>query len=64
MYGIQTFFTSHSTNLLFENDVKMYGIQTEQLITEEDGKFENDVKMYGIQTDIKVAPAPQGLRMM
>ena len=42
----------------------MYGIQTEQLITEEDGKFENDVKMYGIQTDIKVAPAPQGLRMM
>ena len=50
MYGIQTFFTSHSTNLLFENDVKMYGIQTQKSKNPVSSQFENDVKMYGIQT--------------
>ena len=64
MYGIQTEQLITEEDGKFENDVKMYGIQTINYILSSVCLFENDVKMYGIQTDIKVAPAPQGLRMM
>ena len=64
MYGIQTCLIYRTTDMVFENDVKMYGIQTFLQCSRMDNLFENDVKMYGIQTNTEYQIILHGLRMM